>query len=290
MSVNSRATVPTGGVEASVTAQAYARGGVHIYANEVGEAFAAYARGLPGRLVIAVSSSEGGDPLVLGADRPFHAWSTIKVPVLVALLTVVHRQALTPEHRELARRAITESDNPAVLELFVLLEQLAGGSSQAAGVIERLFRLAGDKRTVVALAAPPPGAVTPFGQTEWSAADSARFFSALAAGALLNPAATGYVLGLMEQVIAGQRWGLGAIDLGARAAFKGGWGPETDGTCLVRQSGVVGRAPGASAARSAITAISLVAEPPPGEDSFEIGVRIVTDAAAWIAGAIGLAA
>lgn len=147
-----------------------------------------------------------------------------------------------------------------------------------------MFRLSGDDRTRVALAPPPPGAVTPFGQTEWSALDSARFFAALAEGRLLNPADTGYVLDLMGQVVRGQRWGMGTLDLGARVAFKGGWGPEPDGTCLVRQCAVwlPSSQPG--------LAISLVAEPPPGEASFEIGVRIVTDAAAWIAGVTGLTA
>lgn len=237
------------------------------------EGFGQFASRLPGGIVLAVAFRPGDDPLVAGADRQFHAWSTIKVPVLVALLSVVHRQALMPEHHDLARRAITESDNAAILELFLLLEGLTGGSAQAAAVMERLFRLSGDHRTAVTLAPPPPGAVTPFGQTGWSAAGSARFFSALAAGRLLADPDTRYVLDLMERVAAEQRWGLGR--LGRSVAFKGGWGPEPDGSCLVRQSGVL---------RRGRCAISLVAEPPPGEDSLNLGVRMISEAAGWLAG------
>ncbi len=236
------------------------------------EAFACLASGLPGELVVAVAPRPGVEVLVLGEDRPFHAWSTIKVPVLAALLSVVHRDALLPEHRELARLAITESDNRAILELFVLLEQLAGGSPQAAAAIERLFRLAGDANTRVALAPPPPGAITPFGQTGWSAADSARFFAALAGGLLLSAADTRFVLDLMGRVIPEQRWGLGSLR--RPAAFKGGWGPEPNGICLVRQDGVM---------LDSGTVIGLVAQPAAVEDSFAVGVQMLSHAAQWIA-------
>ena len=235
-------------------------------------AFERFASGRPGRLTIAVMPSSGSQPVLLGDDGAFHAWSTIKVAVLAGLLTVVHRDALMPEHLDLATRAITESDNSAVLELFLLLEGLAGGSSQAGLVIERLFSLSGDDRSRVVLAPPPPGAVTPFGQTGWSAGESARFFAALAAQRLLSAADTRYLLDLMERIIPEQRWGLGR--LGRPVAFKGGWGPEDDGSCLVRQSGVL---------LEGGQAISLVVQPPPGEASFQQGVRMIDQAAAWIA-------
>lgn len=257
---------------ALVTPQAYARGRVHAQVDRL-KAFEHFASSLPGELVVAVTLD--GEPLVLGEDRSFHAWSTIKVPVLSALLTLVHRDALTPAQCQLATRAITESDNPAILELFVLLEGLAGGSPEAAGVIERLFRLSGDDRTTVALAPPPPGAVTPFGQTGWSAGDSVRFFAALARGRLLAAGDTGYVLDLMARVIPEQRWGLGGLDV--PIVFKGGWGPDADGRCLVRQSGVM---------LDGGTAISLVAEPHPGDGSFDVGVQMLSHAAEWIADAI----
>lgn len=286
MSVNSSAIVPTGGVEASVTGQAYARSRVFMDSNELRESFAAFVSELPGRLVIAVVLGEGKEPLVLGADRAFHAWSTIKVPVVAAVLAAGHSRGLTRRQERLAERAITESDNAAILELFDLLSRRAGGTAQAAAAIERLFRLAGDERTGVALAAPPPGAVTSFGQTGWSAADSAGFFWALAMDRLLNPTDTGYLLGLMERIVPEQRWGLGSAELGRPVAFKAGWGPEADGSCLVRQSGVVlgGESSRASAA------LSLVAEPPPGEDSFEVGVGMLTEAAGWTAERISPAA
>lgn len=246
------------------------------------DAFGTFVSDLPGRLVIALVRGEGEEPLLLGDDHPFHAWSTIKVPVLAAVLAAADGEPLTAHHRDLAERAITESDNPAILELFEVLEERAGGAGPAAAGIERLFRLAGDDRTAVALAPPPPGAITPFGQTGWSAAHSAGFFWALAAGRLLDPADTEYVLDLMGRIVPEQRWGLGSASLGGSVAFKAGWGPEPDGTCLVRQSGAVlgDSRPGPKAS------ISLVAVPPPGEDSFEVGVGMITAAAGWLAGVV----
>lgn len=246
---------------------------MHAEQDDLLEDFGRLSARLPGKLVVAVARGPGEDPRVLGDDRAFHAWSTIKVPVLAAVLSLVHPEALTPEQHTLAQRAITESDNPSILELFVLLEGLAGGSAEAAAVIERLFRRSGDRRTRIALLPPPPGAITPFGQTGWSAAESVRFFAALAEGRLLTGPATRYVFELMSRIIAEQRWGLGTLDL--PAAFKGGWGPEPDGTCLVRQSGVLCTGP---------IAVSMIAEPPPGEDSFPIGVGVISEAAAWLAG------
>lgn len=255
---------------------------MHAEISDLRAAFDRLVADLPGELVAAVVPRFGAEPVVLGDDRAFHAWSTIKVPVLAGLLSVVHRDAFTPRHHELAELTITESDNPAILQLWEMLEELAGGAGGAAAVVEQLFRLSGDAGGTVALAPPPPGAVTPFGQTEWSAADSARFFSALAGGRLLNAHDTRYVLGLMKRIVLEQRWGLGSVDFGGPIAFKGGWGPEADGACMVRQSGVVlAGAPG-----SAGLTVSLVAVPPPGEDSFELGVQMVSQAAGWIADAV----
>lgn len=252
---------------------------MHAEISDTLDAFERFTAGLGGELVIAVLPPSEADPFVLGEDRAFHAWSTIKVPVLVAVLTVLGGRGLTPQVHDLAQRAIIESDNPAILELWELLCGLAGGVGEAAAVVEGLFRRSGDQRSTVALATPPPGAVTPFGQTGWNAADSSRFLSALAAGSLLGPGDTRYVLGLMEGIISEQRWGLGSVDLAGPTAFKGGWGPEPDGACLVRQGGIVLGPPGGRGA----TAISLVAVPPPGEESFEVGVRMIDAAAAWVA-------
>ena len=64
--------------------------------------------------------------------------------------------------------------------------------------------------TLVATAPPPPGAVTTFGQTEWSPSESVRFFSALARGCLLSQHYTDYVLGLDAHIEPSESWGLGS--------------------------------------------------------------------------------
>ena len=49
------------------------------------------------------------------------------------------------------------------------------------------------------------------------------------------------VLSLMAQIVAGQRWGLGAAKAGAK--FKGGWGPGSSpgaaGPFVERQLGII---------------------------------------------------
>ena len=60
--------------------------------------------------------------------------------------------------------------------------------------------------------------------------------AALAGGCLDAAAGGDYLLDVMGRVIPAQRWGLGSA--GASARIKGGWGPGTDGACLVRQMGV----------------------------------------------------
>ncbi len=59
-------------------------------------------------------------------------------------------------------------------------------------------------------------------------------------------------------------------------AFKGGWGPEPSGSYLVRQSGIID--PGSSRG----LAVSVVAYPPVGADSFATGTEMLTRTAQWL--------
>jgi hypothetical protein len=98
--------------------------------------------------------------------------------------------------------------------------------------------------------------------------------SALGAGCLAEARSTAYVLETMGAVVAGQRWGLGSTS--RPAAFKGGWGPEPDGTYLVRQMGLWNH----DSARGGFV-VTLAAQARDG--SFETGQRIVTELARWLA-------
>jgi len=240
-----------------------------------GSSFAALARRLPGPIGVAVAPLGGDGVVVLGDDEPAHGWSTTKVPVLVALLRARGTSGLTSTEQQWAQLAITESDNQSILDLFGDLESLKGGLLGASAYIQELLHESGDDRTVVATAPPPAGAVTTFGQTEWPPSEAVKFFQALGRGCLLPRSQTRYVLNLMEHIIPSESWGLGSSSFGAPVAFKGGWGPELDGY-LVRQSGVID--PGSSRG----VAVSIVAHPPAGGDSFGTGTEMITETAQWL--------
>jgi hypothetical protein len=241
-----------------------------LLATDAARSFERLASSLPGHIELAVIPLGAGRREVLGGDMPEHGWSTTKVPVLVSLLRARGAGGLTAQEREWAQAAITQSDNQSVLDLFAHLERLKGGLGGASEYMERVLRISGDNETTVATAPPPPGAVTTFGQTEWSPGEAVKFFRALALGCLLPADQTSYVLSLMESIEPSESWGLGSAGFSS-VAFKGGWGPEGGGY-LVRQSGIVD--PGS--ARGA--AIAIVASAP----SFPVGTELLTRTASWL--------
>ncbi|MGY2062522.1 hypothetical protein ACW9HQ_47215, partial [Nocardia gipuzkoensis] len=151
-----------------------------------------------------------------------------KVPLAVAAL----RAAPTVARRFVAE-AITRSDNLAAEQLWSLL----GTPAVAADAVEAVLRDGGDPVTRVRSLRVRPE-FTAFGQTEWSAAQQARFTAALP-----YIEAGPDVLALMRTLVPEQRWGLARLP---GAAVKGGWGPDEDGT-LVRQLGVLPNGPGGTA-------------------------------------------
>jgi hypothetical protein len=236
--------------------------------------FARLVAGLPGRVELAIAPLGAGSPVALGGDAPAHGWSTTKVPVLTALL-LAREEVLTPEERLWSQSAITKSNNEAVLALFHDLESIEGGLRQASDYVQNLFRRSDDDETIVATAPPPAGAVTTFGQTEWTPSNTVKFFSALARGCLLGPQGTDYVLTLMQHIEPSESWGLGSAGL-VHVAFKGGWGPEPTGAYLVRQAGLV------DVGSPQAVAVAMIASPPSGPRSFEIGTEMLTRTAIWL--------
>jgi hypothetical protein len=232
--------------------------------------FQQLAASLPGRIELAVTPLGSGPSDVLGSNEAAHGWSTTKVPVLVALLHARGSEGLTSQEQSWAQAAITESDNQSVLGLFGDLERLKGGLAGASEYIDSVLRASGDQETVVATAPPPPGAVTTFGQTEWSPGEAAKFFRALDLGCLLPSSQTSYVLGLMRNIEPSESWGLGSAGFSS-VAFKGGWGPESGGY-LVRQSGIID--PGSLSG----AAVAIVASAP----SFSAGTDMLTRTASWL--------
>lgn len=190
--------------------------------------------GLGGEVGVAIGRP-GGQPEVSGTLTTGSAWSTIKVPIALALL----RDAGGPDgldsgQADAMRRALTASDNAAAAQLFEALAARHGGIQGAATAVTEILRAGGDGSTVVSTQG--RDGFSPYGQTEWSLEAQERFMSGLVGGCVVDGASTTYVLDLMGQVTS-DTWGLGSIGLPAR--WKGGWGPGTDGRYLVRQMGVV---------------------------------------------------
>ncbi len=235
--------------------------------------FSSLARSLSAQVGLAVAPLGSGPIQTLGRLQLGHAWSTIKVPILV---TLMREEKLSAEEEQWATAALTASDNTAAADLFDQIERSHGGLSDASRAVQKVLEGAGDTTTTVATAPPPPGAVSTYGQTEWSLTASAEFYREVARGCLLSRADTGYVRGLMEGVIPEQRWGLGEAGFPAdwEVEMKGGWGPE-NGTnrYLVRQSGVVQHGDTA-------VAVAMIAKPNSG--SFEAGAQDLTEIAKWL--------
>jgi len=218
---------------------------------------------LPGREGVAVSGLKPDfDVQRLGSLRSGVAWSTAKVPVAMAAINagVADQGSLVA--------AITASDNAAAERLWSAL----GRGRSAADAATAQLRAAGDTKSRVQSDRLRAG-YTAFGQTAWALTDQVRFTAGMAC-----TAAGKKVLKLMNRVVAGQRWGLGAT--GNPAQFKGGWGPgispgSGDGW-LDRQMGIV-----------VISGRPLAVTIATDAGNHDSGTRALTALARWVASHAG---
>lgn len=229
--------------------------------------FAALEGELSARIGAAVAPLGSAPPLQFGSLESGHAWSSFKVPIVVA---VMEQEALSQEAQEQARSAVTASDNAAAAALFSRL----GGTPTASAALETVLSDSGYP-TMVATAQPPSGAVSTWGQTNWPLSSATGFYRALACGQLLSPQGTAFVLGLMEEVIPEQQWGLGEAGILGQVAFKAGWGPDgsASGPYLVRQSGIL-----RSGSSGAV--VTIAAQDSSG--SFDAGIQDLDALADWV--------
>lgn len=239
------------------------------------DTFAMLAAGLGGQIGLAVAPLGQGPVQTFGTLAAGHAWSTMKVPVLITLLADYERsgQVLSAAGHTDAAVALEQSDNAAAERLFSALEQIHGGLVAASFALEQTLSKGGDPTTTINTA-PNDQGFTTWGQSVWSAAGEVQVYRALADGCLLGPHDTAYVLRLMRGVIPSQRWGAGAAGFSPvlPLAFKAGWGPDAGGGYLVRQTAIVG-----SDNRGYV--VSMIARPSGG--SFDQGVSMVNALATW---------
>ena len=201
---------------------------------------------------IAIASA-GSSPVSLGTWSSGVAWSTSKVPLVIAALRV------GVGSHQLVSQTIAQSDNAAAEELWSRL----GDPVSAARQVSAVIREAGDAATVVESRRLREG-YTAFGQTRWSLADQARFAAGLAQVAEASP-----VVDLMRGLTTDHRWGMAAKGFAA----KGGWGPSLADDYLVRQFGIVPTASGT-------VGVAIAAEVHDGE--YEAGVDVVNRLADWV--------
>jgi hypothetical protein len=196
-----------------------------------------------------------GTPLSLGEWHVGPAWSTMKVPVVMAALREEH----PPHVTEQMIAAITQSDNAAADAIWAEL----GDPVTAAHKVEAVLAETGDFTPVQDQKVRPE--FSAYGQTDWPLIQQVRFLSVAACDSRNTP-----VLTLMGQIAQDQRWGLGTI---ARTKFKGGWGPSRAGKYLERQIGLVTTPTGTSA-------VAIAAEPYSG--SSEDGITALNQIADWL--------
>ena len=156
----------------------------------------------------------------VGQGPPQAEASVVKVDILEALLAQRGRNGLTRREAALARLMIERSDNNAATDLWRAVGGARGlRSFNAAAGLTRTSPSA----CVVCAGFPWPG----WGLTTTTPADQISLLRQLAGpGPLLSDADRRYVLGLMEDVIPSQRWGITAgVPPQATVALKNGWLP-----------------------------------------------------------------
>jgi hypothetical protein len=205
---------------------------------------------------IAVSAVGSGQAsMTLGDWQSGPAWSTIKVPLVIAAL----REEKPPKVTDAMTVAITESDNAAAESIWASL----GDPVTAAHKVDAVLRQTGDPTTVQSHKLRPE--FSAFGQTEWPLADQVRFTSVAVCDKAEAP-----IFALMGHVQPDQSWGIGTVP-GSR--FKGGWGPSPTGSYLVRQMGVL-------TSPNGMIAVALAAQPASGK--FDDGTAALTAMATWL--------
>jgi hypothetical protein len=219
--------------------------------------FARLQSAIDGTIGLAIApAGNAASAISLGHWTIGPAWSTIKVPLVIAAM----RQDDSSQVNEAMREAVTKSDNAAAESIWEGL----GDAVTAAHTVEKVLIEAGDHTTVESQKKRPE--FTAFGQTRWSLNAQLRFAAFAACDDRDAP-----VRALMGQIEQDQQWGLGVIP---NAQFKGGWGPSEAGAYLVRQFGFLTNSSGA------VSVVAMAVQPASG--SFADGTADLTQIGNWL--------
>ena len=172
-----------------------------------------------GTVSAAVDDLRTGQEWILNPGARDQTASIIKADILETVLhqTIAAHKPLADAETETAEDMIEASDNDDATALW---DQIGGASG-----IGAFNARAGLTQTT-------PNDDGYWGETLTSAADQIKVLRQLAVSSrLLTPAAQRYELSLMENVDAGEGWGVsGGVPSGVTVALKNGWVPLTSNT------------------------------------------------------------
>jgi hypothetical protein len=187
-----------------------------------------YLAGAGGDAALAVVDRVTGIRVAVNPGQRFRTASIVKVDILASLLWMDQRagRELTGTQRDLAKRMITQSDNNAADALWIAI-----GRGPGLAAANRVFGLTDTT----------PGNLDYWGATFTTVGDQLRIL-----GLLVDPTSPltedhrEYVLGLMSEVVADQRWGISAAAGDAEHVYvKNGWlaTPTDNGLWIVNSIG-----------------------------------------------------
>ncbi|MEU0048711.1 serine hydrolase [Streptomyces sp. NPDC006309] len=164
-----------------------------------------------GTVAVGLYDRSTGTTCTLNATTAFDSASTVKVTVLATLLWDArkHDRYLTDTEADLATAMITQSDNDATSKLWKQL---------GAAKIQGFLTAAGMTKTV-------PGADGYWGLTQENVTDEQKLLQLVTArNSVLSDNSRAYILKLMGQVVADQRWGTPAgAPSSVSVHVKNGW-------------------------------------------------------------------
>jgi len=189
---------------------------------------ATYLANLGPRVGVAVTDVTRGVRYTYNAGRGYVTASSMKVPIMLALLSQLEARDRRPTARErsLLTTMIENSNNASASALYAAIGNQAG--------ITAFMRRVG----VAGLR--PASPARGWGWSTITPRAMAALLERLHAGTILTAKNRALALGLMENVQASQQWGVGDTrPAGANVALKNGWTLGPDGLWVANSSGIV---------------------------------------------------
>ncbi|WP_346660056.1 serine hydrolase [Streptomyces sp. WMMB303] len=183
-------------------------------AHKLSGAVAAALRPRHSTTAVALYDRSSGTSCAFRASATYDSASVVKATLLGALLRRAEEEhrTLTRQEKQRATAMITTSDNEATSALW---------SQVGRGGVQHFLDLAGMRET-------EPGPQGSWGLTQVTARDEVSLLELLTSdNRVLDAGSRAYALGLMSEVVPGQRWGAPAgAPKDARVQVKNGWLPR----------------------------------------------------------------